>query len=215
MEISWHGQSCFTIKIKEGTIVIDPFKNIGLKEPSLKADICLITHDHPDHNNATSVKGINDRKPVVISGPGEYEVAGINIIGVPSRHDEDKEKDILNTIYVFKAEDIFVCHLGDLGQKSLSDSQLESLNSVDVLMVPVGGKYTIDGREAAEIINQIDPRIVIPMHYKMDGLKYDLEGVEAFAKSEGVSVANTKDILKVSQMSLPTEDREAIILKAK
>lgn len=215
MEITWHGQSCFTVKAKEGTIAIDPFKNIGLKEPKIKADVCLVTHDHNDHNNIALVEGINSRKPVVISGPGEYEVSGINIIGVKSKHDENEAKDTLNTIYVFKAEDIFVCHLGDLGQKSLSDSQLESLNGIDVLMVPVGGTYTIDGKEAAEVVNQIDPRIVIPMHYKIDGLNIDLDGVDSFAKSEGASPSNAKDILKVSQMNLPTDDREVVILKAK
>jgi L-ascorbate metabolism protein UlaG (beta-lactamase superfamily) len=216
MEIIWYGQSCFSIKAKEGTIVIDPFAKTGLPEPKLKADIVLVTHAHSDHNNIEIVKGISAAKPFIVSGPGEYEVGNIVINGIASFHDnEEGKKRGPNTIYTFSSEDISVCHLGDLGQKALSDQQLESLNGVDILMVPVGGIFTIDGKEAIDIISQIEPKIVIPMHYKIPGLSINLEGVEKFAKAEGISENIQKDILKINAATLPQEEREAVILKAK
>ena len=216
MEITWYGQSCFSVKAKEGTIVIDPYAKIGLTELKLKADIVLITHNHPDHNNIDAVKGISGGKPFQVSGPGEYEIGSIVINGVSSFHDNEEGRDRgVNTIYTFTAEDISLCHLGDLGQKVLTDQQLEFLNGVDVLMVPVGGNYTIDGKEAVDIISQIEPKIVIPMHYKIPGLLIDIEDIEKFAKAEGVSSSNQKDILKIDAASLPQEERETVILKAK
>jgi L-ascorbate metabolism protein UlaG (beta-lactamase superfamily) len=216
MEIIWHGQSCFSIKTKEGTIVIDPFAEIGLPELKLKADIVLVTHDHPDHNNISAVKAISSEKPFIVSSPGEYEIGSIVINGLPSFHDNEQgAKRGQNTIYTFSAEDITLCHLGDLGQKFLSDQQLETLNGIDILMVPVGGNYTIDGNEAGDIVSQIEPKIVIPMHYKIPNLTIDIEGIEKFAKAEGLAAVPQKDLLKINSTSLPQEERETIILKPK
>jgi len=212
MEITWHGQSCFSVKSKDGTVVIDPHKGTGLPEPKLRADILLITHNHEDHNNIKAVRGISQKEPLIISGPGEYEFGNIVVIGISSFHDDRGGK---NTIYVLKTEDISVCHLGDLGQKLLSDSQLEALNDVDILMIPVGGKYTINGKEALEIISQIEPKIVIPMHYKIPGLSIDIDGIEEFSQAEGISAEATKDILKVKATSLPQDERETVILKSR
>lgn len=212
MEITWHGQSCFSVKSKDGVVVIDPHGGTGLPEPKLKSDILLVTHDHQDHNNVKAVEGISQKEPLVISGPGEYEFGNIVVIGIASFHNQKREK---NTIYVLKTEDVSVCHLGDLGQKSLSDSQLEALNSVDILMIPVGGNYTINGKEALEIISQIEPKIVIPMHYKIPGLSINIAGIEEFAKAEGISSEATKDVLKVKSVSLPQDERETVILKPK
>ena len=134
------GQSCFQISVSNSRdhsadIVIDPYgEKIG-KLPNLSADILLVTHDHPDHNNTKGVKG----DPFLISGPGEYEVKGVFIQGIPSFHDDVNGKERgTNTIYVFEAEDMRFCHLGDLGQKQLTDEQLEKIDAVDVLMIPVG-----------------------------------------------------------------------------
>ena len=212
MEISWYGQSCFRIKAKEGIVVIDPFVKIGLVEPKLKADICLVTHNHPDHNNISLVSGISSAKPFFVSGPGEYEIGNIIVNGINSSHTSGEEGEP-NTIYTFTAEGISVCHLGDLGQKSLSDAQLEALNGVDILMVPVGGKYTIDGKEAVDIISQIEPKIVIPMHYKIAGLTIDIDDITKFTKAEGVSGESKEPVLKISAATMPEEERETVILK--
>jgi len=183
-------------------IVIDPFdeEKTGLKLPNLSADIVLVTHDHHDHNNVKGVKG----DPFVIQGPGEYEVKEVFIRGIPSFHDdkEGKEKG-LNTIYVFEAEDLKFCHMGDFGQKLLTDEQLEKIDGIDVLMIPVGGEYTIDSSTAQKIISQIEPKIVIPMHYALPKSKDKLDDVAKFLKTMGKPsiVAQDKFVVKASTLS--------------
>ena len=168
MKIFWLGQSCFKMivnsdKKEEITIVIDPFSpEIGLKFPRIKADILLITHSHYDHSNIKGVLG----EPFLVTGPGEYEIKGVYTQGIHSWHDNKTGKARgENTIYKIEAEDLKIAHLGDLGQNELSESQVEGLGTVDVLMTPIGGIYTISAKEAARIISQIEPKIVIPVSY--------------------------------------------------
>src|SRR3989344_2890377 len=176
MKISWAGQSCFEISVSpskevSATIVIDPFdEKIGLKLPNMEADVVLISHAHHDHNNAKGIKG----NPMVIDGPGEYEVRGVFIKGIDSFHDDVNGKERgKNTMYAIEAEDIKICHLGDFGQKQLTDEQLDAIGHVDVLMIPVGGEYTISSSEAQKVIGQIEPRMIIPMHYALPKLTVD------------------------------------------
>lgn len=216
MEIRWFGQACFLVKSKDGSLVIDPFsEEIGLKLPKLSADIVLVTHQHPDHNNVSAVLPEKKEKPFVISGPGEYEISGITIWGLASFHDKSEGAERgTNTIYKIRAEEMNLCHLGDLGH-ILSDNQLESIGEVDILFVPVGGVYTIDGKEAVEVIGQIEPKIVIPMHYQIPGLASNLGSLDSFARQEGVVDLEAKDFLKISKNDLPSEERETVILKPK
>ena len=179
MTITWYGQSCFRLEAKEGSVLIDPFdKEIGLKPPRIKDDIVLVSHQHYDHN------AIDEANPeaFIIKNPGEYENHGIAIRGIQSFHDnkEGTERG-LNTIYVLKAEELNICHLGDLGH-ILTDHQVEDIGDVDILMIPVGGTYTIDAKTAVEVINQIEHKIVIPMHYKISDLKIPLDSPEKFVK---------------------------------
>jgi len=214
MKITWHGQSCFKLLVKSNngdkiTILIDPFdKETGLTPPRGNADIILITHNHHDHNNLKTVSGT----PFVIEGPGEYDVKGVFIRGVYSYHDNDKgvERGI-NTIYVIEAEEMKICHLGDLGQKELADTQLEKIGEIDILMVPVGGTYTIDSSEAVQVINQIEPSIVIPMHYKIPGITIKLDKVDDFLKEIGAQQETTGEInIKKTDLS---EEMKVIIMK--
>ena len=186
-KIIWAGQSCFQISVSnskdsQANIVIDPFSEIGLKNPNFSADILLVSHNHSDHNNVKSVSG----DPFLIEGPGEYEVRGVFIKGIPSFHDDvlGKERG-LNTIYAIESENIKLCHLGDFGQKQLTDEQLEKIGPVDVLMIPVGGNFTISSSEAQKIIGQIEPKIVIPMHYGLPKLNIKLDDVDKFLKIMG------------------------------
>ena len=146
MNIQWYGQSCFRIESKEGSVLIDPFsKEIGLKSPRIKDDIVLVSHQHFDHNN------IEDANPeaFIIQNPGEYEKHGIAIRGIAAFHDDKQGTERgPSTIHVIKAEEMTVCHLGDLGHK-LSDQQVEDIGDIDILMIPVGGTYTIDAKGAA------------------------------------------------------------------
>lgn len=211
MTITWLGHSCFKIQDKEVTIVTDPFDaSIGLKVPRSEADIVTISHDHHDHNNLEAIKG----SPFVIKGSGEYEVKNVFVYGIPSFHDKSEGKERgANTIYLINAENIKVAHLGDLGQTSLNDEQLERLDGVDILLVPIGGVYTIGAKEAVDIINQIEPRIVIPMHYKVPGLKINLDGLDKFCKEIGICKKEAIDKLKITKKDLPTEEMEVIAMK--
>jgi len=215
-KIYWAGQSCFQIEVSNSRdhsaeIVIDPFdEDTGIKLPNLSADILLVTHDHHDHGNIKGVKG----EPFVVQGPGEYEVKGVFIKGIPSFHDDvnGKEKG-KNTIYVIEAEDLKFCHLGDLGQKILTDEQLEKIDVVDVLMIPVGGEYTIDSSAAQKIISQIEPRIVIPMHYALPKLKMELDDLAKFLKTMGKNSITPQDKLTVKASAMPKEGMEIVVLE--
>lgn len=214
MIITWLGQSCFKIQDKTGTdgitVVTDPFdKKYGLKAPNFEADIVTVSHDHEDHNNISSLRG----NPFVIDSAGEYDVKGIMVEGVESYHDEKQGAERgKNIIYRIEVEDVTIVHLGDLGHV-LDDKQLEKLVGVDILFVPVGGKYTIDAKKAVEVVSQIEPRIVIPMHYKIPGLKVDADGVDKFIKEMGIQPTE-EDKLKISKKDLPQEEMELVILKA-
>jgi len=216
-KITWAGQACFQIIISNSknhsaAIVIDPFdETIGLKVPSFSADILLITHDHYDHNNVKAVKG----NPILIQGPGEYEIKGIYIEGIPAFHDdkEGKERGKV-TIYTIEAEGIRFCHLGDLGQKQLSDLQLEKIGSVDILMIPTGGTFTISSTEAQKIISQIEPKIIIPMHYQIPKLKLKLEGVDKFLKVMGIKTTETLNKLLIKKKDLSEEGMKVVVLES-
>ncbi len=216
MQIIWYGQSFFRILTQKGKnsqvdLVIDPFdEKIGLKVPSLETDILLITHCHHDHDNVKAIKG----KPFLISGPGEYEIKEVFVQGIPAFHDNvgGKERG-LNTIYTIETEEIRLCHLGDLGQKELTSGQLEEIGDIDILMIPVGGVYTISAKGASKIISQLEPKIVIPMHYFIPKLKIKLEGLNKFLKTMGVK---TPEILKkflIKKKNLPANGTKIIILE--
>jgi L-ascorbate metabolism protein UlaG (beta-lactamase superfamily) len=215
-KIYWAGQSCFQISVSNSRdhsadIVIDPFDDsIGLKLTNLSADIVLVSHDHHDHNNVKDLKG----NPFLISGPGEYEVKGVFVQGIPSFHDDVNGKERgQNTIYVFEAEDMRFCHLGDLGQKQLTDEQLEKIDSVDVLMIPVGGEgYTIDSSSAQRIIGQIEPRIVIPMHYSLPKNTVKLDSVSKFLKTMGKDSITPQDKITVKESTMPKEGAMEIVV---
>lgn len=214
MNINWYGQSCFQITASSGkngltTIIIDPFEeSIGLKLPrKMEADIVLITHDHDDHNN---VKKISNN-PFIITGPGEYDIKNISVQGISSFHNEKKEK---NTIYKIEAEDMSVCHLGDLGQKELSSEQLDSIGDVDILMIPIGGQFTIDAKMATRVMAQIEPKIIIPMHYKIPGLKIKLDPLDDFLKVLGIKSLEKMSKLSIKAKDLPKEEVKIIALEA-
>lgn len=223
MTLQWLGQSCFKIQAKspggETTIITDPFAaKFGLKKPRLSADILTISHEHDDHADTQSVSGTAQTpKPFIIKGPGEYEMNNVFIYGLPSWHDNEQGKlRGANTIYVFSAENMTMAHLGDLGQKELTQSQLEYVEEVDILLIPVGGTFTINAKEAGNIISQIEPRIVIPMHYDLPGLKLGtkekLDTLDKFIKEMG-NKKEEMDKLKISKKDLPQEETKLIVLK--
>ncbi|MFA5754090.1 MAG: MBL fold metallo-hydrolase [Patescibacteria group bacterium] len=215
MIITWQGHSCFKIQDKIGpdgvTLVTDPFdKEVGLKVPNFEADIVTISHDHHDHNNASALRGA----PFIIDCAGEYDRKGVLIEGIDSYHDEKQGADLGgNIIYRIEIDDISITHLGDLGTV-LDNAQLEKLVGTDILLIPVGGKFTLDAKKAVEVISQIEPRIVIPMHYRTDDSKNeqrDLDNVDKFIKEIGLTPTR-EEKLKISKKDLPQEDMELVIL---
>lgn len=212
MIITWLGHSCFKLQDKIGadgvTLITDPYsKETGLKLPSLEADLVTVSHDHDDHNNVSAVKG----NPRVISCAGEYDVKGVFVEGIDSFHDETKGgKRGGNIIYRIEIDDISVAHLGDLAH-TLDNTELEKLVGIDILLIPVGGNYTLDAKKAVEVISQIEPRMVIPMHYRHPDLKIELDDLEKFIKELGV-VPTHEEKLKISKKDLPAEEMELVIL---
>lgn len=212
MYITWLGQSCFKLQDKIGSdgvlLVTDPYgDDIGLKMPRFEADIVTVSHGHFDHNNTEAIRG----QPFIINTAGEYEIKGVFVEGVESAHDDKNGSERgENIIYRIEMEDISITHLGDLGHV-LDTKQLEKLEGTDILLIPVGGKYTINAAKAVEVISQIEPRIVIPMHYKIPGLKADIDGVEKFIKELGLK-PRQEEKLKISKKDLPTEDMELVVL---
>ena len=199
MEITYLGHSSFRIKTKRATLITDPFDPdmVGLKFQKVNSDIVTVSHSHKDHNRSDLVVD----KRMVIEGPGEYELMGVSIVGFPTYHDDKKgEERGTNTVYLIEIDDLKIVHLGDLGHK-LNDGIIEEIGTLDILMVPVGGVYTIDFKIATEIVRSIEPSVIIPMHYCIPG-----KSSETFTK-----VSEVGDFLK--EVGLPVEEMDKLVIK--
>jgi len=221
MQITWKGQACFSItaqrnKQEQVRLVIDPFDpSIGLNLPPLEADIVLSTHDHSDHNNIKGVKGASPSggEPFAITGPGEYEIKDVFVRGILSFHDEKQGSERgTNAIYAIETEGMRLCHLGDLGQAELTEDQVSKIGNVDILFVPVGGVYTIGAKAAANIVHQVEPRIVIPMHYMLPKLKFKLEKADDFLREMGAKNAEPQGKLNIKVRDLSGEETKVVVL---
>jgi len=203
MEISWLGHSCFKIKGSRATVITDPYSpDSGYSLGKAAANIVTVSHQHPEHSYISGISGISG-DPKIVSRPGEYEISGVLIIGMSTFHDE--ESGIIrgkNTIYLIEIDGLSVCHLGDLGHV-LSAERAEEIDNVDVLLLPVGGVSTIEASAAAEVVRQLEPKVVIPMHYKTDALKRELEPVGSFLKEMGLAEVNPQQKLSITKTSLP------------
>ena len=181
--------------------------------PRLAGDIVTVSHDHGDHNNTEAVKATGEIEPFLITGPGEYEIKDTFVYGIAAHHDDEKGGDRgNNTIYRIEMDGISMAHLGDLGHQ-LTSEQIEKLEGVDILFIPVGGKYTIDGKQAVSVISQLEPRLVIPMHYKIPGLKVDLDDLSVFCKEIGICPTSPIGKFKIIKKDLPQEDLQVITLE--
>lgn len=209
MHISWYGQSCFKILGKDVVLITDPpNKKIGINSPRTRADIVTISHNHISHNNTEQIKD----KPKIIDTPGEFNVKGVNIYGIPTFHDKNEGQKLgPNNVFVIEIEKIKLCHLGDLGHK-LSDSQLNMIDGIDILMVPVGETNLISMKEVIETINAIEPKIIIPMHYKIIGLKNKLSSLNKFCEEMSLKSKKAVPKLSIKYKDLPKTESEVVIL---
>lgn len=216
MNIQYYGHSCFKFTVKPAgratediVLFVDPFdKETGLRPPQGQADVILVSHNHHDHNNVSALKG----EPIIIETPGEYSVKGINVVGLDSFHDDKEGAERGKaTIFIFETEGLKITHLSDLGC-DLSTKQLEEIYGTDILMVPVGGKYTIDGKKAAEIVRKVEPSVVIPMHYKMTGSTVDINDEKEFCDSMGSCPKQKISKLNIKKKDLEEKKLEIVLM---
>lgn len=215
MDIYPLGHASFKIRGKAVTIVTDPYDAdmVGLKFPkNVEADVVTVSHDHQDHNAVGAIAG----SPFIVRGPGEYEIKGAHVRGIASFHDNEKgAKRGRNTIYHIELDNLRLAHLGDVGH-TLSSGDIEELGDVDILFIPVGGVYTIDAKQAVEIINEIEPSVVIPMHYNRSGLNpkafQELAPVSDFLKEMGKEGIAPLSKLSITKDKLP-EELQVVVLE--
>ena len=210
MEITWLGHSCFQLRGKTVTLITDPFPpQLGYSLGKVTAPIVTLSHTHAGHNYVQGIGG----DPYVVQGPGEYEISDVLITGVASYHDMKKGQELgRNTIYVIHMDDLVICHLGDLGH-TLQEEQLEEVADADILLIPIGGHHTINATQAAEVISQVEPRVIIPMHYRtsaVEGKRDALDPLDKFCREMGVEM-NTQPKLVVTRNNLPTETQVVIL----
>jgi L-ascorbate metabolism protein UlaG (beta-lactamase superfamily) len=210
MEITWYGHSCFRLTERNfATVVTDPFdsKTTGYEALKLKAEIVTISHDAPGHNNIDAVKGASH----VITGAGEFEIGGVFITAVQTDGTGRKTKDkIRNTLYVFDYDGITVAHLGDL-QQTPSQSEVEALGTVNVLLIPVGGGSSLNAAKAAEVVSLLEPNLVVPMHYSTPDTKLNLDSINKFLKEMGLGRQEPQPSLKVTRSGLPEETHVVVL----
>ncbi|MFN8414084.1 MAG: MBL fold metallo-hydrolase [Anaerolineales bacterium] len=186
MEITWYGHSCFRLTERNfATVVTDPFdhKVVGYDALKLKAEIVTVSHDAPGHNNVDAVKGTTH----VLTGAGEFEIGGVFITAVQTVGGGKKNKDkIRNALYVFDYDGITVAHMGDL-QEIPTQSEVEALGTINVLLVPVGGGSSLNAAKASEVVSMLEPNLVIPMHYSTPDAKLNLDSLNKFLKEMGLN----------------------------
>ena len=198
-EFKWFGHNCVRIRAREATVLTDPVDRVtGYAMPKQTADVVTISHEHPGHANLAAVKP----EYQVVRGPGEYEIHDVFITGIRTYHDETKGKERgYNTVYLIELEGMIVCHLGDLGH-TLTEEQAEAMSNADVLLVPVGGGDIVSPAKAAELIGQLEPKVVIPIQYATPLGDTALAPLDVFCKELGVEVPAPEDKLVLRQSDL-------------
>jgi L-ascorbate metabolism protein UlaG (beta-lactamase superfamily) len=211
MEIIWHGYSCFTLKTKRGTVVIDPYDSevTGLKLPNLKADVVLVSNNYEGHNNVKAVQG----DPKIIDWPGEYDIRGIAVSShpIPLGAAGGEAKNRKGQFFTIEDDGIRVCFMGDIGGVP-DEALIESIGDIDILMIPVGGNTVTDAKMAHRVIEELEPRAVIPMHYAVPGSKGNLDGVEPFLKLVGGNPQPRDKFVITGRSELKEDAMECIVL---
>lgn len=209
MELTWYGLSCFRItERKHATVVTDPYSpKIGLPQLKLKGDVVTISHNALGHNHVASVNNYTH----ALTGPGEYEIGGVFITGTAPANDAHTTQNI---VFLFDYNGLTVAHLGDM-QKVPSQTQIEAMEEVNILLVPVGGGKSLNAAQAAELVSMLEPNIVVPMHYQVPGLTVELDAIDRFLKEMGVNEPTHEDSLKVTSSNSLPEETEIVLLNIK
>lgn len=217
MDLSWLGHACFRLRGRDVTILTDPYDSDGLGFPPLamRANVVTISNDHPHHAGLSAVEG----RPKVLNRPGEYEIGGALIWGVRTSARADAAASgspAKNTAFIVQLEELTVCHLGDLATAPLSPEELTHIKDADVLLIPVGGNCTINAAQAAEVVAQVEPKLIVPMHYATDETRGQvvLDEVERFCKELGATEAAARPRLSITPSALPAEPT-VVLLEAR
>jgi L-ascorbate metabolism protein UlaG (beta-lactamase superfamily) len=219
MKIEWLGHSAFLLETSDGRkLITDPYDSgsydgaVGYEEIDIAADVVTVSHDHPDHDG---VAGLQHAPGTVIRNPAPTQAAGFSIRGIQTFHDETQGAERgQNTVFVIEAEGLRICHMGDLGHP-LSEEQIASLGEIDVLLIPVGGHFTIDAAQASELVNRIKPKVVIPMHYKTKVLGFPIAGVDGFLSGKSNVVRMDSTFTEVTKDNLPLQTEIRVLKHAK
>jgi L-ascorbate metabolism protein UlaG (beta-lactamase superfamily) len=212
MEITWYGQTCFRLSERGlATVVTDPYPpDIGLTLPRTRAHIITASYDDSQCRYTSGVRGPYK----LLDDPGEYEIGGVFITGIATFADGKRGATRgLNTVFTFNFGGLTVCHLGRLGHVP-AQSQVESLGAVNVLLVPVGGGGSLSPARASEVISLFEPDLVVPMFYKVQGLKVSLGTLNRFLKELGLDKVDSQEVLKISRTNL-AEETQVIVLEPK
>jgi L-ascorbate metabolism protein UlaG (beta-lactamase superfamily) len=208
MEITWFGKSCFRLRGRGASVITDPFApEAGYRLPRMAATLVTVSHDDAGHNHTRIVRD----NPYVIQGPGEYEVGGMFVIGVAAFHDDRQGAERgKNTAYLIEFEEMAICHLGDLGHLPTQE-QIEELDGIDILMVPVGGKEVLTSARAAEVVNLLEPKLVIPMRYRIPDMDKDMATVTRFLGEMNAKETEPQEALRVTASQLPDDTQVAVL----
>ncbi len=215
MKIKWYGHAAFLITSDEGTkIIIDPYEpgafggQLSYGKIKDQADIVLTSHDHADHNYTQDLPG----SPQIVKGSGSETIKGISLKGISTYHDSSKGSERgANTAFTIKVDHLQVCHLGDLGHL-LSDRELSEIGPVDILLIPVGGFFTIDPKEATRVAEQIKPKILIPMHFKTGKCGFSIAPIEDFLKGKSNIKRSKTNEASFDKATLP-QQMEIVVLE--
>jgi len=212
MEITWHGHSCFRINERGmASVVTDPYDPavVGIDPGKLRADVVTVSCDDPAHNYLKGIRG----KAFEITGPGEYEIGGVFITGVRINGSKKKRspEDLRNTVYVIDYDGLKVAHLGELNSVP-SQTEVEGLGEVNIALVPIGDRTSLNAAKAAEVISLLEPSIVIPMHYAMSGSLMKLDPLSKFLKEMGLTAIETEESIKLSSSSALPEEIRVMVL---
>jgi len=217
LDLTWLGHACFRVRGREVTILTDPYEGAdwGYPPVATTANVVTISNDHPHHAGMSGIEG----KPRVLRGPGEYEIGGALIWGVRTvrKSDENGHRSPKNTAFVIQLEELTVCHLGDLSDAPLSPEELTRIKDADVLLLPVGGNCTINATQAAAVVAQVEPKLIVPMHYATEETRgfLPLDDIDRFCKELGATETTPRQRLSVTPSSLPSEPTVVLLEKSR
>ena len=208
MEITWFGRSCFRLRGRGASVITDPFSpDTGYRLPRMSASLVTVSHDDEGHNYTRIVRD----RPYIVEGPGEYEVGGIFVIGVGTYHDNKQGAEHgKNTAYLIEFEEIAICHLGDLGHLPTQE-QIEELDGIDILMLPVGGRDVLTSARAAEVVSLLEPQLVIPMRYRLPDMDREMATVTRFLSEMNAKDVEPQESLRITASQLPSETEVALL----